>query len=137
MTAMTDEQVDLLRSVLEHITAHPETWDQDKWAVRTECGTSFCVAGHVAVKKGMTPEWSPQVDWPGDEIFDIEGAYVASSVTDSEGDYYDIPSFAAEAVGLDYLSANMLFHWGNTLPALWRIAGELSDGRIVTPAGVS
>jgi hypothetical protein len=35
----------LLRAVLAQIDATPERWDQSMWALRTECGTAFCVAG--------------------------------------------------------------------------------------------
>lgn len=76
-----------LRKVLEHVTAHPEEWDQLRYATiwledgvtlpwwryndltRVErdihrarvagasCQTAYCVAGHVAVTHGWQPLW--------------------------------------------------------------------------------
>jgi len=40
-----DPTADLLRAVADQIEAHPETWDQNHFEARSECGTTYCVAG--------------------------------------------------------------------------------------------
>ena len=42
---MTDQKLRgaaLLATAVNHILAHPETWDQQEW----HCGTKHCIAGH-------------------------------------------------------------------------------------------
>lgn len=122
---MTDEQVDLLRGVLQNITAHPQEWEQGHYAVKTPCGAAYCVAGHVVVAKGH------QIDWTlrrtATRIVDTRDLYALSPT---------IHSVARESLGLDCDDADLLFRADNTLSDLWRIAEQLSDGRIVAPAEV-
>jgi hypothetical protein len=40
------------RRVLEHIKAHPETWEQSNW----HCGTQHCIAGWSQIFAGKTPD---------------------------------------------------------------------------------
>jgi len=40
--------IERLRKVLDHIKAHPDTWDQKHW----NCGACFCFAGHAIDKFG-------------------------------------------------------------------------------------
>lgn len=54
--------IDRLEAVLGEIIAHPETHEQRMWATKTECGTSYCFAGHaVSMFAGEEWEWS----WTG------------------------------------------------------------------------
>lgn len=41
-----------LRRVLAKIDAEPETWDQTAYALKHDCGTCYCIAGHVVVDEG-------------------------------------------------------------------------------------
>lgn len=41
----------LLVKVVNHIIAHPETWDQSAW----HCRTTHCVAGHGQIMAGKPP----------------------------------------------------------------------------------
>ena len=44
----TEEQRQLMLTVLEHVQRHPETWDQERW----HCGTSHCFAGFAQTWNG-------------------------------------------------------------------------------------
>ncbi len=50
---MTALNAALAYRVLDHIEAHPETWDQENW-----CGTAQCFAGWAVALSGETPD-----DW--------------------------------------------------------------------------
>jgi hypothetical protein len=119
--------VPILRKALEHITAHPEEWDQRRWASKTLCGTSCCLAGTILAQQGYNFVF-PEGDW------DTE------YVTKDDGPTEYIPRVAAEA-----LLGRPIIHWGeyqdvselwlgsNTLPDLWRKASELTNGEIEIP----
>lgn len=120
--------VELLRKVLEHITAHPEEWRQEEWATATKCGTAFCLAGHVALTVGH------EINFDGGQtIWDQPGVRSTDSVAGGRR----IADVAADALGIDAFAAAKgrggLFYPHNTLADLWRIAGELTDGEIVAP----
>lgn len=112
----------LLRKVLEHITEHPDEWFQGMWAKRSACGTACCVAGHVAVMTGH------------ELIFDSDGE--ASFVQDGRW----ISTVATEELRLPDQDPESyephLFAGFNSLPDLWRIANELTDGEIEIPEGM-
>ncbi|MDE2000739.1 MAG: hypothetical protein KGI52_17635 [Burkholderiales bacterium] len=38
-----------IKAILDHIEAHPETWNQRNW----HCGTTHCFAGHAQLAAGM------------------------------------------------------------------------------------
>jgi len=38
-----------LKAVIDHIKAHPETWDQQTY----HCGSTHCLAGHAQIMSGM------------------------------------------------------------------------------------
>lgn len=132
---MTAVNVDLLRKVLTYITEHPEEWEQANWAVRTDCGTACCVAGHAVAMSGYKFRWSSS--WS-------TVPSVAFSVFDADGRVGYIADVAAELLGLDWRDIDqyengvyLLFDVHNTLDDLWRIAGELTDGQIQRPAVTS
>ena len=37
-----------LKQIIDHIEAHPETWNQGDW----RCGTTHCLAGHAQIMSG-------------------------------------------------------------------------------------
>lgn len=116
--------VERLRAVLEHITAHPEEWNQETWAQRTPCGTAFCLAGHTVVMAGLKVDWDDAEDG------------VSSTV--KNGSFID--EVATELLGLDSgasMFGHQLFAPYNTLADLWRIAGELTGGEIAAPPEVT
>lgn len=110
MTAPTAEHgvnVPLLQQVLDHITDNPETWDQTDW-----CGTSCCVAGHVALAQG----------W--------QRTNVHSSRVRRDGEERSVSQVAREALGLTPDDAERLFDGGNSLRELWAHADQLTGGAI-------
>jgi hypothetical protein len=40
-----------LDAIIAHIEQHPETWNQDSWVSRRDCGTAYCVAGWAVARK--------------------------------------------------------------------------------------
>lgn len=42
-----------LDEVIQHIKAHPETWDQGVY--HSPCGTAHCLAGHAQIFAGLDP----------------------------------------------------------------------------------
>lgn len=83
---------DLMLRIREQITSEPKTHDQSAWAARTECGTTYCIAGWAVVLSGQ------ELDW--------DGADLATPFT--ADDRY-IPQVARELLGLDPWSADRLF----------------------------
>jgi hypothetical protein len=56
-----------LKRVIDHITANPETWNQDTF--HSYCGTKHCIAGHAQIMSGIPapPRWTASVaaNWLG------------------------------------------------------------------------
>lgn len=108
---------DLLQRTLAHIEAHPDEWNQDHWAKRTACGTSFCFAGTAVHLTHADARFlfDPWEDW-------------ATHVQVGR-DYYDIEAFATDLLGLDEHDAKVLFAPDNDLDRLRHLVADLVDGR--------
>ncbi len=133
MTEQSTVNVPLLRKVLDHITAHPEEHDQREYGVRTNCGTAYCLAGHVAVMQGHELRFR-KAEYSGDgraRATHGAGAEIAVAAIPGGG---TVEQTARDALGLDRLQAYRLFHEDNTLDELWTLAGEFTDGAIQRPA---
>lgn len=125
----TAVNVPLLRKVMDHITAHPEEYDQREYAVRTDCGTTHCVAGWALALSGREfifralrvcdHRTAADFGWQA-ELGVVSGDYTHGA--------------AAEALGLKWADAERLFDIDNTLPGVWRIVEELTSGEITRPA---
>jgi hypothetical protein len=123
-----------LRKALEHITAHPEEWDQDQWAARgIVCGTSCCLAGTIALQQGYAFDFHP-----------IGGGQASASYATKDGLSAYIPyAAAAELLGCrvedirggvaEYPAIRAMFRGTNDLGTLWRHANALTDGEIQVP----
>lgn len=99
----------LFLSAIEQIIRHPETWNQNTYASKTACGTSFCVAGWVAKLAGAEPMWSAELK----DNHDIDIAYF-------EGQVKDIPRISSELIFggdeiLDDFGYHELYYPDNTL----------------------
>lgn len=97
---MTKYNVDLMLAVREQITSHPETHKQEMWATRTECGTTYCIAGWAAALSGKEMLWEPGCDWP-------EEAYYLVEPGGTQGQM--VAWYARDALGLTQLEADRLF----------------------------
>ena len=87
---------DLMLRIREQITSEPKTHDQSAWAARTECGTTYCIAGWAVVLSGQELDWSHR------------GSSTAWTADDRH-----ISWVARELLGLDDAAGDMLFHCNN------------------------
>jgi hypothetical protein len=132
-----------LRKTLEHITAHPDEWDQSFWAVdwemyreywcgdgpvlkrrlamtmgRPACGTAYCVAGRTVVDAGC--QIVMKADGGAYQCID-PGRHASSAP-----DVCNISHKARELLGLTRDEAIALFEETNTLNDLWRIGQRIA-----------
>lgn len=106
----------LLREVIEQIEKTPNLWDQSSWYnLDNECGTSYCVAGWVAVKRGHEP---PQINLyeDDDDIWEIEK---------SPGEYVHVSEWSEYELGLSEDQADWLFSGNRTLEEIKATADHL------------
>jgi hypothetical protein len=92
LLAMPRANLDLLDETLDYIETHQDEWDQSSWASRTECGTTCCFAGTVAVLTGHELRWD-------------ERNHSTYHVTSG----HSIEQVAREALGLTNIEADRLF----------------------------
>lgn len=125
----------LLRKVVDHIKADPDSWEQGNWAVRwlkwtqprdqkgrfgqgqkyQTCGTAMCVAGHAASLGGFQIAWDPNADY-------------ANNVKEKgkDGGIVSIPEAARHALGLTRSEASMLFRGRNNLGDVLRVCQRIA-----------
>lgn len=113
---MTAPNAALAYRILDHIDAHPKSWNQGWWFTVTECGTAACFAGWACTLSGDSPE-----------IRDT-GLYF-STVHTAEGRYADAPVRAAELLGITHDQADNLFADWNTRHDLGRLVAEIFGPR--------
>lgn len=54
---------ELAQKILDQITEHPETHDQDTWVNSSgECGTTYCIAGWAVALNALESDSSPRLD---------------------------------------------------------------------------
>lgn len=109
--------VERLRAEPEFITANPERWDQEVWAMRSGCGTTHCIAGWTVVHASITVAFGQDRVW-----------------ADQTSDGRLIEDVARELLGLTFCEAECLFWPDNTLEDLWNMAVDFTDGAIQIPA---
>lgn len=127
---LTETGIPLLRAVWERIKIDSSAWNQGVWIgvqnttpyldkavvdyIKTHkvppwnCGTAYCVAGHVALAKGAT--------LPAMALDVVEGEYFTSSYVIKPGGTWSEPVdlYAMELVGLDSSQASTLFAASNS-----------------------
>lgn len=115
--------VPLLRKVLEHITEHPEEWDQTVWARPTACGTAYCVAGWAVTMAGLTVDMER-----------LNNAGYRGTLTDGRP-VWDAAAALLGVPKVDFLddAEGDIFDPCNDLHDIWRIASELTHGEIEIP----
>lgn len=121
--------VGLLRAVLAEIEADPAAWDQRSWARRTQCGTTYCFAGH-AVRLGMPDAemvWS--MDWDAPDGFEV-----AMRVLLADGSKQNISAAAAQLLGVQGKQLYALFYGeeADTLAGLRLVVEEICAGAVVS-----
>ena len=126
MEAIPEFNEPLARAVLEQIKRYPDLWDQENWAKRTSCGTSFCFAGWTCIiGDGMSEE---RIDWSPDpwDHGETEVAVYYSTSSGRDGYVRKIAIRAALLLGLTYGAAMELFGSTNEIEDLERMVNELS-----------
>lgn len=131
--------VELLEEIMSYIEAHPQTWNQANWYVNVDpedgsekgfwrieevteensCGTSFCFAGHVALREGFpTPPLNNNMEWERK----VDGEFYRESVD----------QFAEKVLGIDSEQGEALFAGENTMAELRNMvtALKVSNGRV-------
>lgn len=126
--------VELLDEILSFIKAHPQTWEQADWfrvidretgdatyraeintyEEKNSCGTSFCFAGHVALREGFPmPPVTNSVTWR----------------RDVEGERYpeEVDEFARKRLGLNWHQADALFAGENKIEHIEFFIALLKD----------
>jgi hypothetical protein len=93
-TRTTTLNVELLRAALDAIEAHPDQWDANGWATRTDDGETYSLAARVCLLAGHPINWN-RVNEYGNATF----------LTDRRA----IPDAARELLGLDSDAAYKLF----------------------------
>lgn len=135
-----------LKSALDHITAHPEEWDQEKWAEKTACGTSCCLAGHAAIQAGYELDWTDEerIVWDLKTETEKVVTYWSACRIKPHGDYPDfvgynvngepsgpfIEDVANDALDLTNGEGDLMYSPSNRLWDLWDKAKQFTDGEI-------
>lgn len=124
----TDIDVPRMRKTLEHVTAHPEEWDQGMWAQQTACGTTACFAGHVVADAGYDFLWGLNGETNPDGSYNTDAWYAS---VDGQKQYISV--VAARLLGLSLEQAESMFSVANGLGDLWELASRYTNGEIVIP----
>lgn len=140
---MDNAQAEYLFNTLVWLTAHPDKHNQGVYIkvnqvvfdTRAEaeaawnCGTAACLAGHAVIYDG----WRPRVVEHLPCFADEKPSFWLSDVFVTKGDdeqMYSVDEVANQLFGLNDEEGEYLYDERNTIDDLWRIAEELSDGRI-------
>lgn len=109
---------------------HEFHYDQGRWVIKTECGTSACIAGWVAMAEGWKPrnfgEYSIETTWK-------KGKNQHDDVADIATRLLGVPKIGASAL-FDYLGgspvrwpASYIDRWNQHEERRSRIAADLLD----------
>lgn len=79
----------LLREVMAFIKIHPERWNQQRWSQRTECGTTYCLAGWT-VLLGFDADWSQHHDFDSYQAEDLVYDMARDLLGLTEGQAYEL-----------------------------------------------
>jgi hypothetical protein len=120
---------DVFDRAIGAIEAEPETWRQSSWGLETECGTSYCLAGHVVVQAGY------QMDWVGGYLLNTgERFRAASECRLPDGEILPIRWAAMKLLGITVTEADYLFHGGNSLEDLKWMGKAIANGESLANA---
>lgn len=123
-----DVNVPLLRKTLDWAYGQyqlaerglPSEWTQGDWILRssaTECGTTCCIAGKIALEAG----WKPTMPLLG------------GGEVQRDGEVAFVADVAQRELGLTGGQAEELFAGANTIERLYRLAGQCTSGEIQPP----
>lgn len=114
------------REDAKRLAGEPSEWDQNSWGrVGLDCGTTCCVAGHIALAElGGKPELDDE------ERYNLkhEGFAGFDEVRLPSGVVCRVERAAQVALGLDYDQADALFRARNDIEDLRAVADALKVG---------
>ena len=119
--------VELFQAVVDAIHNDPKSHDQTTWARKTDCGTSYCVAGWTVVLGGDSIDWESVCSC---EIC-VSFGVTAVTCTDPSGRTHTIYDRAMELLGIDN---DDLFDGGNSVHDIHCHVKELTNGEVVGPS---
>lgn len=114
--------LELAKRVLAQIEADPATWNQEHWAYKTECGTSYCFAGWALKLAYQEPQF---LFWG----YDDEATYVRLPKGETT-----ISSAADAVLGISQAQGELLFWAENTLDDLRAYVQQLGETGELTPS---
>ena len=121
-TELPQPNIPLLRKAVEWAEAEAAKtdgtclWYQRNWAVETECGTAYCIAGFVVTQtvagaSVVIPDW------------DADDPYAVLQIDGARADWISV---GRDALGLTADEASGLFHEDNTIGDVRRIAEQIA-----------
>jgi hypothetical protein len=110
--------VERLRALLEHLTAHPEMHNQVEWAIREDrgnrpCKTAYCAAGWAVV---LDDHYS--IIWHATSGGESFGTHASGP----DGKHKTIREVAQELLSFETWQASRFFRTSNSLHDLWSYA---------------
>ena len=128
-----DIDVDRLRALLEHLTAHPEMHEQDEWAIHYQYTNGACKTAHCAAGWTVALDDHYSIIWhltSGGESF---GTHASAP----DGTSQTIRYAAQELLGFESWQASVFFGGSNSLHDLWSYANTWTNGAIRIPDSVT
>lgn len=110
----------LFIDVLAQIEREPSTWFQRQWAMTSDCGTSYCLAGHAVVLSGHQIAWEQAIQPL--KKYGLTNPKICGRVVGSDE---PLATIACQLLGLEPVEAVRLFHTDNALEDLYRISADL------------
>lgn len=113
---MTDYRVNeaRVRAMMAGIRANPDNWNQDYWALKTECGTTMCAAGTVCAQAGLPFEFASNANNTGERP-----GWLAS--------HQSVFIAATELLNMSYEDADTLFYSTTFCPQCSLMNRELDE----------
>lgn len=115
---ITAEGLVRLDAALAWIDEHPEQHNQDMWIERTDCGTTYCLAGVVVMQAGAVPRWHYAAE------------YSTSDILLPDGRPSSVSTHARKLLEIDYAEGSELFLYAETRAALGVIRDRLADSLV-------
>lgn len=120
---MTAPNAELAYRVLDHIDAHPETWDQSSWV----CGTTACFAGWAVRLSGAEIEQSDPDEIDSAVVVGGPAELIGAEVRDAAVNL--LGSYCVAPRNLDDHRPGNLFSDSNTREDLGELVAEIFGPR--------
>ena len=132
---MPDPVIDVerLRALLEHLTAHPELHNQGEWAIHEERGNRPCMTAHCAAGWTVALDDRYSIIWHATSGGESFGTHASGP----DGEHKTIREIAHELLGFTYVRGAIFFAATNSLHDLWSYASIWTNGAIQIPNSVT